>query len=746
MKQSLSLSLVCVAVCGALLKPCLALDEQSIEVIEVYAQKRVQSLDEVSIAITPIKGEDIRHFGVKDTTELGSFVTNMKVSQNAAEGTPPAINIRGVGLLDYNTANTSPVAMYVDGVSVGSANNQLVNFFDIEQVEVLKGPQGTLFGRNSTGGAVLIRSKRPDSGSYGEIEVGIGTDEWSKVQGFYNASLNDESALRFAVNHVKYDYTSYNLHPTAPEAGMEQSDLRFSYLAQWDKLSVYLKANYSHWNGIVQPVGNIGVIDPQTRLKCSPEQANQGKCTDLLGFNDGSDDFWAVNVNNNSPHHSIGKGWTAEVEYQLTDKSHLLWINSFSRLDREHAFNCDGSPARTCEGNLGLKAELLSNEVRYQSDYENGYLTSGIFQLQERLYQDNYNDILRDLRGTPNGANSATFFYGNEIRNSVIALFAQYEWQWRTDTTLTFGLRYSDESVDYDSISRLNVVLDPTNLDGAVIPFYHVKGNNDDSSWSGRFAINHNIDKNKLLYYSFANGTKSGGYNGGYLSSPEQAKEADYGTEHLNAHEIGAKLTFPDNSIRFNSAIFYYDYKDQQVFMNQPSVIPGAVPLQLLKNVGASKIYGAEADVYYDINKQLNIQIGLGYLPHAEFEEFVDPAGVSLTDNRLPFTSKLNANAQVSYTVSLDNVGELSTTLGVDYQSEYYFDQLESGYAKQDGYALWRFNTRLDVGQWQTNLWAKNLFDKEYSNLKFDLSGFLGMLEDFKGEGRRVGLDVRYRF
>ncbi|BBN81745.1 TonB-dependent receptor [Pseudoalteromonas sp. A25] len=746
MKQSLSLSLVSATVCGAFLKPCIALDEQPIEVIEVYAQKRVQSIDEVSIAITPIKGSVMRHSGVKDTTELGSFVTNMKVSQNAAEGTPPAINIRGVGLLDYNTANTSPVAMYVDGVSVGSANNQLVNFFDVEQVEVLKGPQGTLFGRNSTGGAVLIRSKRPDSGNYGEVEVGIGTDEWSKVQGFYNASVNDESALRFAVNHVKYDYTSYNLHPSAPEAGMEQSDLRLSYLAQWDDFSVYLKANYSHWNGIVQPVGNIGVIDPETGGICSPDKANQGRCNDITGFNDGSDDFWAVNVNNDSPHHSIGKGWTAEIDYQLTDNAQLIWINSFSRLDREHAFNCDGSPLRTCEGNLGLKAELLSNEVRYQAYDENGYLTTGIFQLQERLYQDNYNDIGRDMRGTPNGANSATFFYDNEIRNGVIALFAQYEWQWRTDTTLTFGLRYSDESVDYDSVSRINVVLDPNNLDGVLLPFYHVKGSNDDSSWSGKFAINHNLDSNKLLYYSFANGTKSGGYNGGYLSSPEQANDADYGTEHLSAHEAGAKLKFGDGSLRVNSAVFYYDYKDQQVFMNQPSMVPGAVPLQLLKNVGASKIYGAETDIFYAFDMGLSVQIGLGYLPHAEFEEFVDPLGVSLTDNRLPFTSKWNTNAAITYVFANNDIGEFTSTLGVDYQSEYFFDQLESDYAKQDSIALWRFNTRWDTGSWQANIWAKNLFDKEYSNLKFDLRNFLGMLEDFKGEGRRVGLDIRYRF
>ncbi|CAM3985393.1 TonB-dependent receptor [Pseudoalteromonas byunsanensis] len=745
MKQTLPLSLVCSAVLGVLNLPVFATDDQQIEVIEVYAQKRAQSLNDVSVSITPVKGDELGVAGVKDSTELGSFVTNMKVSQNAAEGTPPAINIRGVGLLDYNTANTSPVAMYVDGASVGSANNQLVNFFDIEQVEVLKGPQGTLFGRNSTGGAVLIRSKRPDAGTYGELTLGIGSDQWGKIQGMYNTSLNDESAVRVALSHVKYDYTTYNLHPTAPEANMEQSDLRLSYFGQWDKFSVYLKTNYSHWSGIVQPVGNIGAIkNPQTLEFCSPQEAASGQCTDLFGFNDGSDDFWAVNVNNDSPHHSIGKGWTAEVEYQLSDKSQLVWINAFSRLNREHAFNCDGSPLQACEGNLGLKTELLNNELRYHREYEQGYLTSGLFHLDERIYQDNYNDILRVLRGTENGGNSATFMYDNEIRTKVLAAFAQYEWQWRSDTAVTFGLRYSDEVIEYDSLSHISVV-DPNSMNDVVLPFYHVIGRNDDNGLSGKFAVNYTFDANKMLYYSFANGFKSGGYNGGYLSSPEQAEQADYGAEKLNAHEIGTKLLFVEQNLRLNAALFYYDYKDQQVFMNQPSKIPGAVPLQLLENVADSKIYGAEADLFFEPTEQLEIQLGVGYIPHAEFEEFIDPVGVSLTDNRLPFTSKWNINGEVSYSYSIAS-GTLKTSLGFDYQSEYYFDQLQTDYAKQDGYVLWRLNAHYETQKWQANIWAKNLFDEEYSHLKFDLRNFLGMLEDFKGEGRRVGLDVSYRF
>ncbi|MBQ4846991.1 TonB-dependent receptor [Pseudoalteromonas sp. MMG005] len=746
MTKSLAFNFIFSSVIVGIYSPESLGSDDRIETIEIYAQKRAQTIDEVSIAVSHVTGQEITIRGVKDATELGHFVANMKISQNAAEGTPPAVNIRGVGLIDYNTANTSPVAMYIDGASVGSANNQLVDLFDIEQIEVLKGPQGTLFGRNSTGGAILIRSARPDAGSYGYITGGVGTDDWQKLQGMYNHAVDEESAIRLAFSHTKYEYTSYNLFEPSPEAGLEQNNARLSYLGEWDSVSVYLKAHYSHWNGIVQPVGSIGIYsDPVNQVKCSASLASQGKCVDSFGFNDGSDDFWAVSVNNDSPHNSIGKGWTAEVDWQVTDTAQLVWVNAFSRLDREHAFNCDGSPAKLCEGNMGLKAELLNNELRYQVQLDEDYLTTGLFLLEERLYQDNNNDLGRDLRGTPFGANSAKFYYDNDIKSKVTALFAQYEWQWLPSTRVTAGLRYSDESVEYDSVSNINVVVDQTMTEGVLLPFYHVVGKNDDDGFSGKVAINYQLAANKMLYYSFANGNKSGGYNGGYLSSPEQAKEADYGPESLNAHELGAKVTLPDVNLKLNGAIFYYDYQDQQVFMNQPATAPGAPPIQLLENVAASTIYGAELDLEYDISNTMVIKVGVGYIPHAEFENYTDPLGVTLSDKRLPFTSEININAQLSYEYTIGH-SVLTSSLGVDYQSEYYFDQNQSEYAMQSGYALWHFNTLYRYEDWQANLWAKNLFDQEYSHLKFDLSQFLGMLEDFKGEGRRIGVDFTYRF
>ncbi|WP_125559230.1 MULTISPECIES: TonB-dependent receptor [Pseudoalteromonas] len=720
-------------------------NNDSIEVIEVYAQKRKQTLEEVSISIATLKGDNITSQGIKDISEVGGYVANFKISQNAAEGTPPALNIRGVGLIDYNTANTSPIAMYIDGRPVGSANNQIANLFDVEQIEVLKGPQGTLFGRNSTGGALLVRTKRPDDGNYGFIKAGAGTDEWRRVQGAYNAKVNELSALRFSFNHTDYEYTSYNLFDASPEAGLKQQDARLSYLAEWDEFTLYAKLEYGHWDGIVQPVGNIGIFkDPANGVRCSAAEAGGPGCFDMFGFNDGSDDYWAVSVNNDSPHLSIYKGWTVQGDWRISDSQQLTYINGFNRLDRRHAFNCDGSPARLCEGELGLKNEMLSNELRYSQTNDRDHLTLGLFHIEERIYQDNFNDILRDYRGLLSTDLTNTFFYDNEIIVKSVAAFAQYEWQLNDAHRITVGLRYSDETVEYDSVSRLNTVADITQLDGVTIPYYRVNGEVKDDGLSGRLAWNYQYSDPLMFYYSFANGTKSGGYNGGLLATEEQAKLADYGPEELYAHEIGAKYNNADN-LSVNGAVFFYDYSDQQVFMNQASTVPGAPPLQLLENVGSSTIYGAELAIQYKLNDALKFRSAAGYVPEANFDEFIDPVGNVLTDNRLPFTPEWNINGDVTHTMSFLQ-GELASTIGFDYQSEYYFDQNQNAYAMQSGYTLWRGSVHYERGDWRFGVWGKNLFDKEYSHLKFDLSAFLGMLEDFKGEGRRLGVDISYRF
>ncbi|NMM39430.1 TonB-dependent receptor [Pseudoalteromonas arctica] len=719
---------------------------QSLEVIEVYAQKRAQAIEEVSIAISQVKGNNLKNQHYKDSTELSVFAPNLKISQNAGEGTPPAVNIRGVGLVDYNTANTSPVAIYVDDVAVGSASNQIVNFFDIEQVDILRGPQGTLFGRNSTGGAVLIRTKRPEFNESGYLTGGIANNNAFSIDAMYNNQLSDNSAFRVALNHQDYEYSTSNTFAQSPTAGMQQTNARLSLLSDFDTVQVLLQAHLEDWQGIVQPVGNIGVVaDPLTGELCSPSEAGSTNCYDNFGFNDASDDFYTVKVNNDSAHKTDGKGFSAHIDWQLNEHNEIISISSYNQLERYHAFNCDGSPARLCEGNLGLDTHLFSQELRLQTQWHKHTLTSGLYYADESIKQNNVNDILRDYRGILDTDLTATFFYDNQIDTQNIAAFSQLDYQLNSDWLLSVGLRYSYESLDYNSVAQLNMVVDPSDLAGVLVPFYHVQGEQSDNGFSGQLAMNYLINDVTHGYYRFSNGIKSGGYNGGFLSSPEQAELADYGKERLNAHELGTKSWWPEQGVRFNWAVFYYDYNDQQVFMNQPSDSPQKPPVQLLENVGDSVIYGLEAELDYQATEAFSMRFAMGYILHAEFEEFVDPLGNSLTHNRLPFTSKWNVSAGLEYRLELAG-NPLTTQLLVDYQSDYYFDQNQNPYAMQDGYSIINGNIRYQFDKLGFVLWGKNVFASEYSNLKFDLSSFLGMLEDFKGEGRRYGLDISYQF
>ena len=179
--------------------------------------------------------------------------------------------------------------------------------------------------------------------------------------------------------------------------------------------------------------------------------------------------------------------------------------------------------------------------------------------------------------------------------------------------------------------------------------------------------------------------------------------------------------------------------------MNQAAISPNAPPIQLLDNVGESNLYGAEAELKWQLTSQLNFQLGIGYLPEANLKEFVNAKGETISGNRLPFTSKWNVNGFIDYVLPV-NDGELVFQLNFDYQSDFYFDQNQNAYAAQDDYTFFNARVAYEMDDWSLAAWGKNITNEEYSNLKFDLVGLLGMLQDFKGESRQFGVDISYSF
>ncbi|WP_448565767.1 TonB-dependent receptor [Thalassotalea ganghwensis] len=712
-------------------------DIQAIEVIEVYAQKRAQSLVDVAVAVTAIDGESIDRLQIKDSTQLASFVPSFKVTNNAGEGTPPAFNLRGVGMIDYNTSTISPIAVYSDGIVSGSANNLSVNLFDIEQVEVLRGPQGTLFGRNTTGGALLIRSKQPEDTFGGFVNASFGQYQHRSFDGALNMPLTDHTSMRFAFNQEDYQFSTNNLLEGSPDGGLDQKNYRLMIKSTFDDVTVLVKFHQEDWSGKPKPIASNGILRSDGSGECLPKEAGSAQCMDAFGGQINGDDFWDVLADTaDRSHQSDSWGASINVAWKISETLNLTALSGVRDLERYHTWDSDGA-GNLIEGTMGTDNRLLTHELNLAYQNDKLFWQTGIYWLTEEIAQKNSFDLFRDFRAISDLASiAAEFFYDNTLENQSNAIYSQADYSLSSELTFTAGLRYTDESTDYLANADLDTVF------GVIPNLWNLSGKIDDQEWSGRLAITKKFNKTNSLYASLTKGYKSGGYNAGYSTSEAQAADSDYRPETLYAYEIGGKFfnLLPD--VKLQVAAFYYDYKDQQVFVNVPDNV---VPYHVLKNAGDSTIYGADVEVQYTPQANLQFNLAVGYLPKANIGDY-QQGNLNVEDNRLPFSSKWNISGMVIYEQQM--FGKLLTSqLGFDYQSRFYFDQNENPYTEQEGYTL--INARISYAltpELLLSLWGKNLANTEYAELRFDSIAALAAVTELKGEARQLGIELRYKF
>jgi iron complex outermembrane receptor protein len=708
-----------------------------LEVIEVFAQKRAQNTTDVSAAVTVVEGDDITRKQIKDTTQLAELVPNMKVTNNAGEGTPPAFNIRGVGMIDYNTSTISPIAVYNDGIVSGSTNSLSVNLFDIEHVEVLRGPQGTLFGRNTTGGAILIRTKQPENSLGGYLTTSFAQHDSSSVEGAINLPVSEDTALRLAFNIDDYNFSMNNLMADQPDGGLKQQNFRLSFKSVFDDITINAKIFSDDWSGKPKPVASLGVNKVDGSGLCSPSQAGSNVCMDNFGAQIGGDNYWDVSADiGDRTHETDSWGASFDMSWQLNASTTINALSGYKTLERYHSWDSDG-PHNVIEGDMGTELTLFSQEINVSIEGENSYWISGLFFLNEELKTDNSFDLFRDFREiSALASNAALFLYDNLLENTSIALYSQVDYQLSEKLTLTAGLRYTDETTDYQSTTDLDTVA------GYIPSLWSIAGAVEDNEYSGKLALVQKLNKNNSVYYSFSRGYKSGGYNAGYSTNPEQAAASEYAPEKLNAFEVGTKLSFWNNTGSVNIAAFYYDYQDQQVFVSSENSV---VPYQVLTNAGDSTIYGAEAEFNWVASNNLVFNLNLGYLPEAEMVIY-EELELQGNETRLPFSSEYNVSGAILYDTNIAGK-TLTSQLGFDYQSDYYFDQNENPYTEQQGYIVWHGRMSLELNeQLLLSVWGKNISNTEYAELRFDSIAPIGAVTELKGEARQLGVELSYSF
>ncbi|MGE6696460.1 TonB-dependent receptor [Hyphomonas sp. NPDC076900] len=717
-----------------------------LESIVVTAQKRAEDVQDVPIAITALSSATLEKQRVANVTSLDNLVPGLRIAAADAAANPK-IFIRGAGLNDFNPTSSSGVGLYADGVYIGSPLAQYSAFYDLERVEVLRGPQGTLYGRNTTGGAINVIARRPTFSpeGYADLEVGnFGSVEANF--GFGGPVIGDKLAFRLAGQYVEDDGYTTNAITGNKVNDAERYALRGSMLYTPDeKTDVLLSlSTFVNRGGAVQPKSRqLFAVDPAAAGAdgvCAPAYFRSGLCTDALGFADTDADPYTVTAD------VEGRDkvdlWTAAltIDRDLTDTLTLTSITAYQDVERNAHENTDSSPLQMLEAYYINTQKQFSQELRLASDGEKLKWVLGAYYMNDETTSDSAYDILRILRPmfttpeNPTGAspeNSVVFLgYPYTQETDSYAIFGQADYELAPKLFLTAGLRWSadEKSMDYATVAEQAVTV------------FEYQGSKTFSDWSGKIGLKYDITDTTNIFASYSRGYKSGGFFGGNADSAEQIEP--YDNETVNAYEIGSKSDLLGARLRMNLSGFYYDYQDIQAYS---TVERNGLTVQVLDNAATAEMYGAEAEFVARPISALDLSLGLAWL-HAEYGDY-NSLGGDYSGNKMPQAPEFSMTSRAAYTIETASGVTITPSVDVSYRSKVYFDSTNR--ERLSDPELWLVGAELSVmspdGKVEAGLWGRNLTDEAYLTSANPIDS-LGVDLLTYSRPRSAGLFLRYRY
>jgi iron complex outermembrane receptor protein len=703
-------------------------DEGASGEIIVTAQKRSESLQDVPIAITAISAAQLTDRGIRNSVDVAASTPNLQINETAGSGTQPAVFLRGIGLNDFSLNNSGPVAIYLDEVNLSSFGAQNFSLFDMERVEVLRGPQGTLYGKNTTGGAVNFVTRLPGTEWNGEASASYGSFHSARIEAAAGGPLSDTLGIRVAGlrNSSRGFFT--NLVTGEKSNGADLWAARG--VIQWqpdDALEVILRgrieANNSRFNWYDQE----GTLDPLTGAQCADAQVLAHQCVDIFGYSD-QDPVYQGRFSRNAKLDNKVYSTSLNLGYDLGSVQ-LTSISAYTKSDNFYPEDTDVSPNHLVEVTLGAKSRTFSQELRANGESSRLKWILGLYYAWERVDQDQTADALRDIRPDP-----AAFFsrHLNRQTGTVYAAFGQFDYKLSDALSLTAGARLTQDNKSFRTQLQFE---EP----GMIIPAFDTSLAIRKSNFSWKAGLNYAPDKDWLLYASASRGFKGGGFNGSFIFDP--AQNVPYRPETLTAFEIGSKNKFGGGRVTFNTAAFLYDYKDAQVFS---IVSSNGFPVSLLNNAPKAKIYGVEAELLVRAGGGLSFNAAFGLI-HTEFTRFPTFTG-DFTGNRLARAPSVTASGSINYGHELAGLGTLSASADLSYQGMVFFGTENSALGQQQAYALAGarlglvFRNGLGIA-----LFGRNLFDKYYAINRTPLTDF-GLVQVVSGTPRTIGVEASYKF
>ena len=750
--------------------------------IVVTARYRAESLQNTPISISALNAADLEARGVSDVTGLtASTPSTTLVKEGSTGGNTLVAYVRGLGQANYSLAFQPGVPIYVDDIYQPTAFGSLLSLGDVESVNILRGPQGTLFGKNSEGGAVTIRLVDPKGDNSGYAEGAIGSYNDRRVRAAFDTSIiPDALFVRFAAGSEnsdgyvsRYDYAcahpgqAGNIHPLADvnckigtEGGLSDTYARvaFKWLAS-DTITARLEATTSRDRD--ETVPEVPLIINPSYPKSDLAAFNSKVAVPLTGI---PIDARFINPNPYS-NYATFQNPLSGLQFQTTNPQTIWDITgkldwqlpghmTFTSISGYH--NQNGSIIEYKDGPIPIN--MVQNNIRYESYSEEDRLsgvsfndkfdwTAGVYYFHGKGTDQSDVHLVVSQVGPFYGINEV-LYNPTEDRDASVYLHGVYHATEQLSVEL--GVRYSDDKFNY-SYQGVNVAGTPVNpLKPAGSYSFNAPAINIEKTTrrvDPKAAVQYQWTPHLMTYAEFGTGFKGAGTNPQPINA---SQTTPFAAEKLQAYEIGVKSDWLDRRVTINGDLYYNDVRDLQLIGYAATALGGTITL----NAGKAHIAGAELEIQARPVQSLLFNLSADYmhfryadLGPAAVDPVNNPGGLYLNDVA-PYSPKFKANAGVQYTLGIGKAGTVTPRLDATYTSRVFFDPQNLEASSQGGYAL--LNTHLTYapldGKWTATLDVNNVTNRLYYLSMFNQLSSFGILTGQPAMPRNVLVSLKYSF
>ncbi|WP_417473816.1 TonB-dependent receptor [Luteimonas mephitis] len=713
-------------------------DARTLDTVTVTARRRTESIQDVPVAVSAFGEEQLADLQASDISGLQGAVPNMNMVQGRGSANSVNVFIRGIGQPDALQTFDPGVGMYVDDVYYSRINGAMFSLFDIQQVEVLRGPQGTLYGKNSTGGAIKLTTKNPFDNEGGSVELTAGDHGRNEARFYASGKFSDTLAASIAGASIRNDgYVRDAVtgrHFNNDDTQALRAKLAF---APSDNFRATLSLDHTEQD-VALTLGRPMAPLRQTDLALGVVVLQPGETGDW---------DYRARTSFGPPGHGQTlehSGGSLSMEWDINSQWLFKSISSYRKL-RTHSFiDIDASEFELGDVLVALDQKQASQE--FQLQYDNGsnlHATFGAYYMRENVpsYQEAYADDLFALAGMPI---SFLRTIDDDLTTTSVAAFAHASWEFVPTWTLAAGVRWTRDNKEYDR-STSTFWGAPFGALNETVAF---RAEHDWTAVTPSVSLQKAFSDNLMGYVSANRGFKSGGFNG-RANTVYDTQHAQFDPEYVWTYEVGLKASSTDKRLRGSVAAFKSDYSDFQARVSQDV---GTFPVL---NAAELDIQGIELEgsALLGESTMLSAQVGWLDAKYKKFDDFrLDPSypGYDPTVNHdhVPFSPKVTARLALQHSFSLGDSGTLGVGGDVSYRDKTWLSVDNREVLSQDAYTLVGLFGVWDSPQysWQVRAGVRNLTDKNYKTEGQEFASVGNIQTAYYGLPRNWYISARYNF